>query len=284
MKILKRFSASLSRASTKGYLGITVVRKIYIIIISIVLLASTACELKLKQYGDDSRQTLVEVQRYDRLQSRYLTTGDFSALQQMNIEYAMETRTLIEDVLKIGEVNDPEINSKFLSFYQDTTLQAIIAEAEAQYANMSDINTQMSDAFKRLQKMIPGLNIPVVYSQIGALDQSVIIGNNSIGISLDKYLGEDFAVYRRFYSEHQRSQMTRSYIVPDCLSFYLLSMFPLKDYEAASQYQRDLHIGKIMWVVNKAMKKKVFATKFTDIAANEMEKSSGKSIADMLKK
>ena len=229
-------------------------RKIYIIIISIVLLASTACELKLKQYGDDSRQTLVEVQRYDRLQSRYLTTGDFSALQQMNIEYAMETRTLIEDVLKIGEVN------------------------------MSDINKQMSDAFKRLQKMIPGLNIPVVYSQIGALDQSVIIGNNSIGISLDKYLGEDFAIYRRFYSEHQRSQMTRSYIVPDCLSFYLLSQFPLNNYEAASQYERDMHIGKIMWVVNKAMKKEVFATKFTDIAANEMEKSSGKSIADMLKK
>ena len=149
---------------------------------------------------------------------------------------------------------------------------------------MSDINKQMSDAFKRLQKMIPGLNIPVVYSQIGALDQSVIIGNNSIGISLDKYLGEDFAVYRRFYSEHQRSQMTRSYIVPDCLSFYLLSQFPLNNYEAASQYERDMHIGKIMWVVNKAMKKEVFATKFTDIAANEMEKSSGKSIADMLKK
>ena len=143
---------------------------------------------------------------------------------------------------------------------------------------MSDINKQMSDAFKRLQKMIPGLSIPVVYSQI------VIIGNNSIGISLDKYLGEDFAVYRRFYSEHQRSQMTRSYIVPDCLSFYLLSQFPLNNYEAASQYERDMHIGKIMWVVNKAMKKKVFATKFTDMAAKEMENSSGKSIADMLKK
>ena len=263
-------------------MGITVVRKIYIIIISIVLLASTACELKLKQYGDDSRQTLVEVQRYDRLQSRYLTTGDFSALQQMNIEYAMETRTLIEDVLKIGEVNDPEINSKFLSFYQDTTLQAIIAEAEAQYANMSDINTQMSDAFKRLQKMIPGLSIPVVYSQIGALDQSVIIGNNSIGISLDKYLGEDFAVYRRFYSEHQRSQMTRSYIVPDCLSFYLLSQFPLNNYEAASQYERDMHIGKIMWVVNRVVERNFFQTKFVRIVDAKMKECKGLPVAEML--
>lgn len=89
-------------------------RKIYLIIITAIILASTACELKLKQFGEDSQESLVEVQRYDRLQSRYLTTGDFSALQQMNIEYSMETRTLIEDVLRIGEVNDPQINSKFL--------------------------------------------------------------------------------------------------------------------------------------------------------------------------
>ena len=109
---------------------------------TIVLLVSTACELKLKQYGEDSQSSLVEVQRYDRLQSRYLTTGDFSALQQMNIEFPMETRTLIEDVLRIGDVNDPEINSKFLNFYQDTILQSLIADAELQYASMTDINKQ----------------------------------------------------------------------------------------------------------------------------------------------
>ena len=72
-----------------------------------IVFVSTACELKLKQFGEDSQTTLIEIQRYDRLESRYLTTGDFSALQQMNIEYPMETRTLIEDVLQLGEVNDP---------------------------------------------------------------------------------------------------------------------------------------------------------------------------------
>ena len=116
----------------KNIQHLPIVRKLYIIIVTVILLASTACELKLKQYGEDSQTTLVEVQRYDRLQSRYLTTGDFSALQQMNIEYSMETRTLIEDVLRLGEVNDPEINSKFLNFYQDTILQSLIADAELQ--------------------------------------------------------------------------------------------------------------------------------------------------------
>ena len=50
-----------------------------------IVFVSTACELKLKQFGEDSQTTLVEIQRYDRLESRYLTTGDFSALQQMNM-------------------------------------------------------------------------------------------------------------------------------------------------------------------------------------------------------
>lgn len=248
-----------------------------------MIIISTSCELKMKQYGEDSQATLVEVQRYDRLQSRYLTTGDFSALQQMNIEYPMETRTLIEDVLKIGEVNDPEINNKFLNFYQDTILQSLIADAELQYANMNDINRQFSDVFKKLQQMCPKMKLPIVYSQIGTLDQSVIIGNNSIGISLDKYLGKDYPLYVRYYSEEQRRAMTRDMIVPDCMSFYLLSMFPLKNHETRTQYERDLHMGKIMWTVNKLIGKKVFNTKFTAIVDSYAKGKPKMTVKEILK-
>lgn len=247
-----------------------------------ILLVSTACELRLKQYGEDSQVPLVEVQRYDRLQSRYLTTGDFSALQQMNIEYPMETRTLIEDVLQIGEVNDPEINSKFLNFYQDTILQSLIADAELQYANMGDINSQLSDVFKKLKKIRPDMVIPVVYSQISALDQSVIIGNNTIGISLDKYLGKGYPLYMRYYSQEQRKLMTREQIVPDCLSFYLLSLYPLKNHESRTQYERDLHMGKIMWAVNKLMDRQVFNTKYTAIVDRYVRSHSKMTVKDIL--
>ena len=137
-------------------------RKIYIIIVTAIILVSTACEFKLKQFGEEGHPTLVQVQRYDRLESRYLTTGDFSALQQMNIDYPKQTRMLIEDILQLGEVNDAGINTKLLNFYQDTILQTIITETDMQYANMSDINTQLSDAFKKLQKICPEIKIPTI--------------------------------------------------------------------------------------------------------------------------
>lgn len=114
-----------------------------------------ACEIKLKP--NDNAQSKIEVVRYDRLQSRYLTTGDFSALQEMNTEYAIETRTLIENVLKLGAVYEPDINSRFLNFYQDTLLQSVISAAETQYANMEDINKSLTNAFSKAKKNTSGL-------------------------------------------------------------------------------------------------------------------------------
>ena len=135
-----------------------------------------------------------------------LTTGDFSALQQMNTEYPIETRTLIEDVVKIGEITDPDINTKFLKFYQDTTLQSVIAAVESEFANTEDLDHQFSGAFRRLKQALPNITIPRVYAQISALDQSVVVGNGTIGISLDKYLGPNYPCMRSSIRQHSVSR------------------------------------------------------------------------------
>ena len=242
----------------------------------------SACELRLKPFEEESEHRM-EVFRYDRLESQYLTTGDFSALQQMSTEYPMETRTLIEDILHIGEVNDPQINKKFLTFFQDSTLQMIVSDAESQYANMDDINQQLNKAFFNLKGRIPDMPLPQVYAQIGALDQSIVIGNQSIGISLDKYLGEDYPLYKKFYSSSQLKAMSRRYIVPDCLSFYLLSLYPMPDFEQRSQIDRDLHIGKIMWVCNQALECKFFRSKYINMVDNYMKRNKDLTLDSLLR-
>lgn len=242
----------------------------------------SACELRLKPFEEESEHRM-EVFRYDRLESQYLTTGDFSALQQMSTEYPMETRTLIEDILHIGEVNDPQINKKFLTFFQDSTLQMIVSDAESQYANMDDINQQLNKAFFNLKGRLPDMPLPQVYAQIGALDQSIVIGNQSIGISLDKYLGEDYPLYKKFYSASQLKAMSRSYIVPDCLSFYLLSLYPMPDFEQRSQIDRDLHIGKIMWVCNQALECRFFRSKYINMVDNYMKRNKDLTLDSLLR-
>lgn len=202
-------------------------RKIYYILILCVLCSS--CEFKLKSNDDDDDPSNMKVERYDRLESRYVITGDFSALQQMNTEYPIETRTLVEKILRIGDVSDHDISERFLRFYQDSTLQSLVSDVELEYANMDDISDGLRNTFTKLKKWIPDLPLPHVYTQIGALDQSIVVGDRTIGISLDKYMGAKYPIYEKFgYSNEQLESMNRSYIVPDCTLFYLLSLYPMK--------------------------------------------------------
>ena len=258
-------------------------RKIYYLLL-ISMLCCMGCEWQLKM--SDEEDETVAVDRYDRIQSLYLTTGDFSALQQMNTVFPMQTRTLIEDVLRIGKVNEPEINKTFLRFYQDTTLQTLITEAQQQYANMDDINESLTRAFHYLRKNIPNMEMPEIYAQIGSLDQSVIVGNNTIGICLDKYLGTDYPLYRKpeyGYSEEQLKMMNRRYIVPDCIGFYLLSLYPMPPDRELTQQERDMHMGKIQWVVDKAIGEDLFVNKYTRMADRYMKRNKNVTVDQLLR-
>ncbi|MGI6231321.1 MAG: gliding motility protein GldB [Prevotella sp.] len=240
--------------------------------------------MKLKPNEDEDGDGHITVERYDRLESRYLTTGDFSALQQMNTEYPIQTRTLVEKMLQIGEVSDHDISERFLRFFQDSTLQMLISDAESEYANMDDINEQFNKAFKLLREWIPGLPTPEVYAQIGALDQSVVIGEQSIGISLDKYMGAKYPLYQKYgYSSEQLQTMGRGYIVPDGLCFYLLSLYQLDNYDSRTQFEKDVHLGKVMWVVNKAVGWQVFDTEYTDFVDKFMKSHPKVSVERLLK-
>ena len=253
-------------------------RKIYFILV-VMMLGCFGCEWQLSL-----DETEVAVERYDRIQSLYLTTCDFSALQQMKTDYPMQTRTLIEDVLRIGKVNDPQINTKFLRFYQDSTLQMIISEAELQYANMEDVNDELNKAFQFLKKEFSNIEIPQVYTQIGSLAQSIIVGNGMIGICLDKYLGMDYELYLRpeyGYSLDQRRMMQRQYIVPDCVGFYLLSIYPFP-IEPISQAERDIHMGRIQWVVNQAIGYELFENMFVQKVERFMSRNKNMNIEQLL--
>lgn len=243
----------------------------------------TGCRDNVWNTGGSADDSLtIKIQRYDRLQSRYLTTGDFSALQQMNTTYPIETRTLIENVLQLGTVDQQDINERFLKFYQDTVLQAIITEAEAQYANIDDLNRDLTLAFKSLKKEIPSIPVPTFYTQIGALDQSVIVGDGVVGISLDKYLGKDYKLYRRYYPDSQLQTMTRDDIVPDCLTFYILSLYPLKNFENRPQAERDAHIGKVMWLVNNITQRDYYTMDYVKATERYMKQNPKAKIANLL--
>lgn len=234
-------------------------RKYYIISL-FVLMACLGCQWQMQPSAEAKKTDEVVIDRFDQVEISYLTMADYAALHQMRTDYPVQTRTLIENLLCLGPVNDPEINNTLLVYFQDSILQVLIKDVEQQYASLDDVNHKLTEAFRRLSKMLPDIEIPKIYAQIGSLDQSIVVADSMLGVSLDKYLGADYSVYLRYgYSEQQRRTMTRDYIVPDCLGFYLLSLYPLPEAADTLIEQRRWHMMKIQYVVNQAMGRPVFS-------------------------
>ena len=88
-----------------------------------------------------------------------------------------------------------------------------------------------------------------VYSQISAFNESIILVDTLLGISLDKYMGEDYPLYKRFYYDYQCRSMRPERIVPDCFAFYLLSRYGMNYHEGTCLIDLMMHSGKINYVV-----------------------------------
>ncbi|WP_308777734.1 gliding motility lipoprotein GldB [uncultured Bacteroides sp.] len=199
-------------------------RFIFILIAAIVF---AACQSD-KQQGNASFDRDIKVFRYDRLQYEATALNSFSALQRMNLDCPRATKILIEDVLGLGRVDDPEINDKLCAYYSDSILLRIMRDVGMEFKDMSDIEEGLTKGFRQLKEEFPSIVVPQVYSQVSALNQSVVVGDSLLGISLDKYLGADYPLYQRYYYGYQRRFMERSRILPDCFTFYLLSQYPFQ--------------------------------------------------------
>lgn len=231
--------------------------KYFTFIILIMILGLSACVYSGRK--DNSCQEVdIKILRYDRLQYEATVMNSFAALQKMNLEYPRMTKLLIEDITGVGHVDDEDINDRLCLFFsEDTTLQRLMVDALERYHDMSDIEHRLTKGFRRLKEDIPTIPVPNVYSFISALNQSIVVGDSLLGISIDKYMGADYPLYKKYYYEHQRRSMTPERIVPDCLTFYLYSLYPFK-WSAGPRclYNVLLHRGKVNWVVKQLLGEK----------------------------
>ena len=223
------------------------------------------------------------IRRYDLLQVRYLTTGDYSALQKMRTTYIVETRALVESLLKIGVLGESGMNERILEYYEDSTLSTAIEDVNKTFANMDKENEQLRICLNRMQRLLPEVELPDVYTQIGDFEQSIVVCGHRVGISLEKYLGTDYPVYKRFFDEQQRKQMTREYMIPECMSIYLLSQFPFgDDFQNTSQAKRDFHLQCVWYVVNKLLGEDFFGSSETSKVDAFMQKHKDMSLSELL--
>ena len=223
------------------------------ILVGVVVLS--ACHVD-RQKDDPSADTDIKVFRYDRLQYEATELNSLLAWQRMSTGWSHATRLLIEDVLELGSADLPDINERMCAYFSDSILVSLMEDAGEKFKDMTLVEEQLNKGFRKLRKEIPALPVPRVYSQISALNQSIVVADSLLGFSLDKYMGADYPLYKKYYYSYQRRFMTPGRIVPDCFTFYLEGQYPFPWEEGhRALFDIMMYHGKIAWTVEKIIGK-----------------------------
>ena len=214
------------------------------LLIILMSMLFTSCGISTGK-GTEQKEEEISVLRYDKLLSEYVRSNSFSAMQKLTMDYRMPTKILIEDILSIGTVKDDTISQRLQKFYSDTTLVRLLSDVEAKYPNLDEVEKGLSKGFRKLKKEVPDTKVPFIYSQVSAFNESIILVDSLLGISLDKYMGEDYPLYKRFYYDYQCRSMRPERIVTDCFSFYLLSRYDMDYHDGTCLIDMMIHSGKI---------------------------------------
>ena len=94
-----------------------------------------------------------------------------------------------------------------------------VFNAEEKFKDLGWVEEKLTKGFKRLKKEVPALFVPHFYAQIAALNQSVVVGDSILGFSIDKYMGADYPLYKRFYYDYQCRMITLSTVIYIPMSF-----------------------------------------------------------------
>lgn len=214
----------------------------------LLILVFSSCNLQLKKKTCGEGNVCISIARFDKAVDDYVRTGNFSFLQRLSTIYPNETRILVENVLHLGSIEDPNACERLRSYYCSSDLQQLSRDMKSRYNDLGWLEFQLSKAFSGIKRDCPDFKVPHVYAQNSALNESVVVNDTMLGISLDKYMGSDYRMYLKYYPAYMTYSMDPSRIVPDCLSFYLEAQYPIK--KNANLLENIIYIGKIQWIIS----------------------------------
>lgn len=234
---------------------------IIFILISSLISCNKIQEAGFKEAGKHNAAGIV---RLDRPESEYITSGSNLSAQDMAMCCPEGVKILYEDVLKIGNVNDEDVNEKFRHYFlSDAARLQLVKDVSEKFGNLDKLSEHLNEVFGNLKREVPSLRVPVFYTQISGFNQSIVVSDSLLGISLDKYMGKDYAPYKKLFFREQIEQMEPSRIPADCVHFWLESEFPLSPAGKSRLLDLMIYFGKINWATYKVTKGKSEEELFT---------------------
>ncbi|MFB6319176.1 hypothetical protein [Saccharicrinis sp. FJH54] len=156
-------------------------------------------------------------------------------------------------VIKIGVPGEKNFELYFNRYITDTVYCQVYDSVEQRFSTTQLYDNVIRNGFKRYHFFFPEQNIPDIYYMISGFNESVVVSDNILAISLEDYLGINHSFYKWLsIYEYIRNNMYPDKIPSDALWAWLQSEYPYQSTEQ-TLLSRMIYDGKILFVLKQLL-------------------------------
>lgn len=158
--------------------------------------------------------------------------------------------TTYSTVVGLGDPSDEKWKSSFILFASDLNNLALWDSVRLVWPSLRTLEEDLEDAFRYYLYYFPERSVPDIITCITAFNNSIIVDDSLLMISLDRYLGAHSKYYPAMgIFEYQSRKMTPDYAVSDCMYAWATTEWDYRDmnYGTRTLLTSMLHEAKLIY-------------------------------------
>lgn len=135
-------------------------------------------------------------------------------------------------IIQIGNPGQADFSERLMAFVSDFTIYKVKSRVEEVFPNLNKLENQLSSAFSNYASAFPGHSVPHIITCISGFNQSIVLTDSLVVVSLDKYLGSNDEFYKLLdppIPEYMCYIMQPAKIPSDIVRAWLIGEFPYND-------------------------------------------------------
>ncbi len=219
-----------------------------------IIVALTSCAKHPSFFPKQMEEVHINVVRFDEALMNVSCEHTLQDIQLLYDEYEIFMPIFTENILGIAADDTLYLADALPQFLNDTLygFKETNLEAKRQFADITDLQQSLDDAFTRIHYLYHDLPMPTIYLYISGFNASILFVDDDIAVGTDMYLGSDWKYYNRVVYEYQKKNMRRECMPIDVVSAYLFRNLPYT-YTKNRLLENMIYRGKIMYLLSLLM-------------------------------
>ena len=205
--------------------------------LSLLLLFNASCKEK-SRFAIDTEDIPVNIsiERFDK-DIYLLRTGNVAQkADSLKKIYGSFLDIYTQNILEIGTFGTPtdsltkkptlfhapvDAKTEIVKMWQDSMVNVVYQDCLLEYANTTDIEKELSEAFRYFHHYFPKKQIPRVLFHFSGFHQTVVFTDSIVSASIEHYLGSDYPLYADVAYQYEVPNMTREQLPIDIVHAWI---------------------------------------------------------------